>query len=369
MYVNLFSQLEYAQAGVLVRERDIDAQHLSVLAEAGLVEYAGIDMYSDCHDCPLGTGCPVERMGGTDDDPEYVAICPAGEYLIYREADLRQWRLTAPAVARVLLDQVGEASHVEEIVPHRLWSVGRIGRDVSVFLFLGIRRKDAAMIAAPLHERLKLHKGLVVVFAELPATGVLPQHAVAVSLGEVLRVEETAVVVDREHLEGLAASLVGTKVKSAHQPISTPAHFTWSQVRIEFISDEDVRIWTVGEPVVKTYEELGMANTRNGRPLKSWQLLWEFAGHEGVYDLSHPSVLYAPEKIAHRGSRQPLTAFSGKLGTALSDLAGHLSKLFPTIPGRPIAEYDARKHQYRAEIRLGWEPGYRERKRREYRGE
>ena len=77
-------------------------------------------------------------------------------------------------------------------------------------------------------------------------------------------------------------------------------------------------------------------------------------------------MLYAPEKIARRGIHQPLTAFSGKLGTALSDLAGHLSKLFPTIPGRAIAEYDPRKHQYRAEIRLSWESGYRERKRQEY---
>jgi len=129
---------------------------------------------------------------------------------------------------------------------------------------------------------------------------------------------------------------------------------------------EDVRIWTVGEPVVKNFQELGLANTRNGRPTKAWQLLREFAGHEGVYDPSHPSVLYAPEKIERRGIRQPLTAFSGKLGTALSDLAGHLSKLFPVIPGRPVAEYDPRKHQYRAAVRLSWEPGYRQRKTTEY---
>jgi len=117
---------------------------------------------------------------------------------------------------------------------------------------------------------------------------------------------------------------------------------------------------------MKSFEELRLIRTCNGRPMKSWQLLREFAGHEGVYDPAHPSVLYAPEKIERRGGRQPLTAFSCKLGTALSDLAGQLSKLFPTIPGRPIAEYDARKHQYRAAIRLSWESGYRQRKATEY---
>lgn len=109
-----------------------------------------------------------------------------------------------------------------------------------------------------------------------------------------------------------------------------------------------------------------MMNTRNGQPTKLWNLLREFAGHEGIYDPSHPSTLYAPEKISLQSGRPQLTAFSGKLGTALSDLSGHLGKLFPTITGRPIAEYDARNHKYRAAIRLNWEPGYRQRKASEF---
>lgn len=111
---------------------------------------------------------------------------------------------------------------------------------------------------------------------------------------------------------------------------------------------------------------MGMINSRNGHPTKLWHLLREFAGHEGIYDPSHPSTLYAPEKISHRRGRLQLTAFSGKLGTAISDLAGHLGKLFPTITGRPIAEYDARDHQYRTTMRLSWEPGYRQRKASEF---
>ncbi|MHB9129708.1 MAG: hypothetical protein ACYDBB_01290 [Armatimonadota bacterium] len=364
--VNWLAQLDVADRGVLLRERDMAPAQRTVLADAGLLEYAGLDHYSDCCGCEFGPGCPVERLGGTDEDPEYAAICPLGEALIYREPDLRRWRLSAQAVVRWLADHLEQQQSIAELVPRRLWEIGRLGPRVRLFLLRGVKQRDAHTVAAMLTERVKLMRGLVLVPADLPDAGILPDNTVAVSLGEVLCLSEHDVTIDRTLFHGLATQLAGEKVRATISPMSVPARFTWSQVRWEFISDEDVRIWTVGEPVVKNFQELGLINTRNGRPTKSWPLLREFAGHEGIYDLSHPSTLYAPEKIERRGGHQPLTAFSGKLGTALSDLAGHLSKLFPTIPGRPIAEYDPRKHQYRAEIRLSWEPGYRQRKATEY---
>jgi len=351
---------------VLLRERDIAPAQRTVLADAGLLEYAGLDHYSDCCGCEFGPGCPVERLGGTDEDPEYAAICPLGEALVYREPDLRRWHLSAQALVRWLADRLEQQQSVEELVPRRLWEIGRLGPRVRLFLLRGVKHRDARTVAAMLTERVKLMRGLVLVPGDIPDAGILPANTVAVSLGEVLCLREHDVNVDMSFLHDLATQLAGEKVRATISPMSVPAGFTWAQVRLEFISDEDVRIWTVGEPVVKSFPELGLMNTRNGRPTKSWPLLREFAGHEGVYDPSHPSTLYAPEKIERRGGHQPLTAFSGKLGTALSDLAGHLSKLFPTIPGRSIAEYDPRKHQYRAEIRLSWEPGYRQRKATEY---
>jgi len=365
-YVNWLAQLDVADRGVAIRERDLAPKLLTALTDAGLVEYAGLDRYSDCCDCALGTGCPVERLGGTDDDPEYVALCPLGEALVYHEQDLRRWRLSMQTVARVLSERLGQHQPTEELVSRRLWEIGRLGPRVRLFLFKGVKQRDAHSVAAILTERVKLMRGLVLVPAIIPDAGILPANTVAVSLSEVLCLREHDVTIDLSLLESLATQLAGEKVQPTILPIPVPAGFTWPQVRLEFISDEDVRIWTVGEPVVKSFQELGLMNTRNGHPTKSWHLLREFAGHEGIYDVTQPSVLYAPEKVTHRGGRPHLTAFSGKLGTALSDLAGHLSKLFPTIPGRPIAEYDAKKHQYRAAITLGWEPGYHHRKASEY---
>jgi len=355
-------RLEYADRGVMLRERDIAPNELAVLTQAGLVEYAGLDLYSDCRDCALGPGCPVERMGGTDADPEYIALCPAGESLLYREADLRRWRLTIGAVARMLAEQVGGTSHVEEIVPRRLWALGRMGKAVSLFLFRGVRRPDAAMILAPLHERLKVQKGLVLVPGALPASGILPRNAMAVPLEDVLRVEGTDLLVDKAYLDHLAVALVGATTEPAPSPISVPAGFTWAQVRLEFISDEDVRIWTVGEPVRKSYLELGLANARDGQPNRLWKLLWEFAAYEGVYDPDHRSVLYPPVQHGQRTNAPRFSAFSPNLITGLSQLADHLQQLFPTVPGRPFARYDTRQHRYRSIIRLQWEPGYLQQK-------
>ena len=364
--VNWLAQLDVADRGVLLRERDIDPALQTVLTDAGLLEYAGLDRYSDCCGCEFGPGCPVERLGGTDDDPEYAAICPLGEALIYHEPDLRRWRLSAQAMVRWLADRLGLPQPVEELMPRRMWEIGRLTPRVRLFFVRGIKPREAHAVAAMLTEKIKLMRGLVLMPDGHPVTGMVPEQAVAISLGEVMRLDEMGVTLDRDLLQALADQLTGEKARPTFVPITTPAGFTWPQVSIEFISDEDVRIWTVGEPVVKSFQELGLMNTRNRRPTKSWQLLREFAGHEGVYDPAHPSVLYAPEKIERRGGRQPLTAFSGKLGTALSDLSGQLSKLFSTIPGRPIAEYDARIHQYCSTIRLSWAPGYRQRKATEF---
>lgn len=209
-------------------------------------------------------------------------------------------------------------------------------------------------------------RGLVLVPGNHPVPGTMPEQVVAVSLGEVLRLDENGVALDRGLLQTLAEQLAGEKTKPAMVPIAVPTGFTWPQVTLEFISDEDVRIWTVGEPVLKSYGELGFANTRDGSPTKPWLLLREFAGHAGVYDPTHPSSLYPPVRTGHRADTPRLTAFSSKLGSALSDLAQHLKTLFPSIAGRPFAEYDGRHHQYRADIILSWEPGYRERKAQKY---
>ena len=341
---------------------------LRYLEAQGLLTFDVIDTHCGCPNCedmPCG-GCVVEEVvPDATGLRQYVVSCAQEGVFVVPETRLYRYRpITGHAMAGWLAHQLDCTGEVEQIVPGRLWALGRYRAQHPLFFARETHRQDAAQALAPLHDRVKSLRGLVLLPAQRPPTGVLPNHVDCLTLAEIWQWDEEQLVRKIDVLDQCVAATM--PVTAYVQPVPVPAGFTWPQIRLEFISDEDVRIWTVGEPVVKSFQELGLMNTRNRRPTKSWQLLREFAGHDGVYDPAHPSVLYAPEKIERRGGRQPLTAFSGKLGTALSDLAGQLSKLFPVIPGRAIAEYDARKHQYRAEIRLSWEPGYRQRKAMEY---
>jgi hypothetical protein len=365
---NLLDKLDKAKNGVLVRENNIESELLKILQDSGLIEYAGLDDYSDCCDCSFGTGCPVERLGGTNDEPEYAAICPKGDIIIYHEQDLRLWRITANSVLKLLAEKLNIKMPADILIPGHLWEIGKISSRVRLFLMRDITKNDVIALSSIFNERLKVMRGLVLVPGELPAPGILPEQAAAISLNDVIYLDGNKIVINHDLLSKQSEIITDEKLKMTTIPIEVPANFTWQQVMIEFVSDEDVRIWTVGEPELKSFADLGFANVRDGSPIKSWHLLREFAGHEGVYDINHPSTIYPPEKIRQRtGAGQPqLSAFSGKLGSALSDLSIKLKELFPGIHGKPIGVYDNKLHQYKSVIKLKWEPGYRQRKGNEY---
>lgn len=358
------AQLEVAEHGVLIPEPELDPTRLTTLTAAGLVEYAGLASYSDCCDCACGPGCPVERLGGSDDDPEYVALCPLGQALVYRTADLRRWRLTIQGVVRFLAAQLEQSLPTDTLLPHRLWAVGALSPRVRLGVLRGVRSHEAPTVRAAVTAWLQGRRGILLIPGEHPLTGVIPEQAIAVPLREVLQVEPTGITVDRAALASLAAQLAGESVAPILVPLPVPAGFSWAQLRLEVVSYEHVRIWTTGEAVLKSYRDLGLANTRDGTPKKGWHLFREFAGHDGIYDAAHPSGLYPPTRPTRPGT-PALSGFSEKLGPALSDLGEHMQRLFPGIPGKPFARYDAQRHQYRAIVQLSWEPGYRQQRAQE----
>jgi hypothetical protein len=254
------------------------------------------------------------------------------------------------------------------LIPGHLWEIGKISSRVRLFLMRDITKNDVIALSSIFNERLKVMRGLVLVPGDLPVPGLLPEQAAAISLNDIVYLDGNKVSINHDLLCKQAEIVAGEKVKQTVIPIEVPANFSWQQVMIEFVSDEDVRILTVGEAELKSFADLGFANVRDGSPIKSWHLLREFAGHEGVYDINHPSTIYPPEKIRQlAGAGQLLqSAFSGKLRAALSDLSIKLKELFPGIKGKPFGVYDNKLHQYKSVIKLKWEPGYRLMKGKEY---
>lgn len=362
---NSLSLLDVAEKGLRIRERHIETKLFTALTNSGLIEYDGLDLSSDpydCGGCEFGPSCDVERLGGTDEEPEYHAHCLRGDIMIYRERFLRCWRLSVPTVLKLLMERLGMNQSPEVLIPNRLWELEKINPRVRLFLFRGVSQRDASIVTPIIAERVKLMCGIVLVPGEMPAPGIIPEQVAVLPLCEIIRQLGDVIILDHELLQLTANQLCGEKARPTIVPITTPDGFTWPQVRLEFISDEDVRIWTVGEPVIRSFTELGLVNARDQQPNRLWRLLREFAAYEGVYDPEHRSTIYPPVIQSSRANVPRLSAFSPKLTVGLSQLADHLQKLFPEISGRPFARYDARQHQYRAIIQICWEPGYRQQK-------
>ena len=64
--------------------------------------------------------------------------------------------------------------------------------------------------------------------------------------------------------------------------INVPEGTTWSSVRLRFIDYETIRISAAGVSGIFHYTQMGMANSRNAKPVKQWQLLQIYAENHGV---------------------------------------------------------------------------------------
>ena len=64
--------------------------------------------------------------------------------------------------------------------------------------------------------------------------------------------------------------------------LNIPDHATWASLRIRFIDNETIRVSVGGESGIFHYTQLGMANSRNARPVKQWLLLRTYAESHGL---------------------------------------------------------------------------------------
>ncbi|WP_146414710.1 hypothetical protein [Crateriforma conspicua] len=64
--------------------------------------------------------------------------------------------------------------------------------------------------------------------------------------------------------------------------LDVPAGTAWNSVQIRFIDYETIRVSVPGSSGIFHYTQLGMANSRNAKPVKQWQLLRTYADNHGV---------------------------------------------------------------------------------------
>jgi hypothetical protein len=84
-----------------------------------------------------------------------------------------------------------------------------------------------------------------------------------------------------EEMGRLAAGNSGS-LHSGVYPFPTPPGATWTSVRIRFVDGETVAVAVCGANAHFTYAQMGMADRRNARPTKQWELLRAFASVHGL---------------------------------------------------------------------------------------
>ncbi len=70
----------------------------------------------------------------------------------------------------------------------------------------------------------------------------------------------------------------------------TPAGSRWSDVEIRFIDSEKISVSIRDQRQVLTYSQLGLVDSRNGKPTKQWDLLHHFARGHGTMTWSSPDA-------------------------------------------------------------------------------
>ena len=246
---------------------------------------------------------------------------------------LRRWAVDVSSLAGMLARELGAHGAAEEILPGRLWCLGRpaIGaRRVDVFLARGLTWADAEARFLDVGRVAECSTALILVPFQVPASSPLGPDAKVVLLRRLLTVNDRALSLDMTGLQAAIGKGRARRVQAVI-PFATPEGCTWSQVMIEFVSDRLVKIVAGSVVDHKDFADMGFRNSRKSKvheepePDKLWEFFRAFASQEGC--ISWRDELDVPRDERHKVKKQ------------VSDLRKRLRAYFPRIPADPFEPY------------------------------
>jgi hypothetical protein len=260
---------------------------LECLERAGLVRPIESATCVSCDACEAGHVEDVVCIESPPGTPmrAYI-VCPTVGRVNVPLERLLQWRIDFQGLARAVAGGLSLSGCVEEVVPDRIWSLGRTtiaGQSRGLFLGRGLVRPDAADIVGGARRVLPSQNSVVLVAGELPARELWGGAAlVAAPLKLLTTITDGVLVVDRGLLEDL---VVGKRQHASQLQVAyfpTPAGATWEDVKIRFRDGHTVSIRVLGQEGVLTYAQMGMASRKNAEPTVQWKLLKAFAEGRGT---------------------------------------------------------------------------------------
>lgn len=274
--------LDRPEIGYAERRRISDAEWAQ-LEGAGLVRRIEDAEWAHCTAC--GDAEDVHFMPNAPEPYPYIWCQDLGLLRVEPER-LQQWKPDVGRLAEALAAAFLCAGRVEELVPGRIWLLGRTvvgGRPREVFFGRQLAQHDGAAVVGG------CRRFLAGVAPVVLAAGVIPEPAIwsgdpppVLALPSVVTLEGDCVVADRAYLESALATTASPAVAATTASFPTPHGATWDDVRL-VVTDLDVAVTVRGRSAKYSFAEAGFEEERKGGvPDLLWRLLRVFALRGGV---------------------------------------------------------------------------------------
>jgi hypothetical protein len=276
----------------------------------------------------------LESPPGTG--PRAYIVCPEAGRVFVPLDRLKRWEVNFGALAELTASALATAGAVEEVVPSRVWLLGKttlLGRPREFFLARGLTWRDGPTVVSRA-QRLQASPCPVVLVA-----GSIPKPEVwtcdpppVVALAAVLATQGERIVADRALLECGVPN-----ARKAHPPaptasFPTPPGATWEAVRL-VVSDHGLRVEVGDRRRDFTFQEAGFEDRkRGGVPDRLWTLLRVFARRGGAIPFDSPDL----SQSERSNLKQNVSGLRKRLAALLNIKGG------PFLDSRHARQYVAR---------------------------
>jgi hypothetical protein len=266
-------------------------------------------------------------------------ICPDEGLIEVDFDDMRQWLVDRPALARVLVRALEAAGYVQEIVPNRVWALGRrhlAGRFREFFLAVGMFRPDGPAMIEHAGRIGSASSPVILVPSKLPRGELWRDSALPLfCLSEIAILQEDRLTLDVAYIEGALYEKRTGPLKTTGS-FAVPDGAAWENLTIA-VDETALRAVIGGARKMRSLEDCGFTRG-HGEGDMALQTLRLFAYHHGSF-----STRDAPVANSEK------TPFKKQV----SVLRRQLRTLFP-IEGEPIVHHKV-SGRYQCTFRISLE--------------
>jgi hypothetical protein len=300
--------------------------------------------------CDACAGDHVEEVVYVESPPgtELRAFirCPAEGRVAVPLERLRCWQVNFWCVAQLCASALATCGEVEEVVPSRVWLLGKtsLGRlPYEIFFCRGLSWSDGSEVVGRAARLRASPQPVIRVPGDLPDAAIWAGDVpIVLPFTALMSWDVTRLSCDRVQLELAVGKRRKAKPPAPTTSFPIPPGATWENVRIR-MADLRIRVEVLGRGKELTFQKAGFEEKRRGDvPDRLWNLLRLFAVHGGILP-SDPSSL-------PRQMRTNLKQNVSKLGKRLTALL--------LLDGNPFKDTRV-THRYEARFKIFAEEGLR----------